>query len=180
MHFSELTLAGAWLIDPIPIRDTRGFFARTFCRREFSERQLETNFVQHSTAGSTRRGTLRGPHFQQSPHEQVKIVSCRKGAVWDVIIDLRPESPTYCLWQAVELTAENHRQLYVPAGFAHGFQTLCNDCEVSYLISAFYEPDTACGVRFNDPAFAIDWPLVPTVISNKDGAWPDHRMPCKA
>ena len=180
MRFSELTLAGAWLIDPIPIRDTRGFFARTFCRREFSERQLETNFVQHSTAGSTRRGTLRGLHFQQSPHEQVKIVSCRKGAVWDVIIDLRPESPTYCLWQAVELTAENHRQLYVPAGFAHGLQTLCDDCEVSYLISAFYEPDAARGIRFNDPAFAVDWPLVPTVISSKDGAWPDYRMPCKA
>jgi dTDP-4-dehydrorhamnose 3,5-epimerase len=175
MHFSELTLTGAWLIDPVSARDVRGFFARTFCRREFSRRRLETDFVQHSTSGSSRRGTIRGMHFQCPPHQEVKVVCCRKGAIWDVIIDLRPDSPTYCRWQGVELTADNHRQLYVPAGFAHGFQTLCDECEVSYLISAFYEPEAARGVRYNDPVFAIDWPLVPTMVSSKDETWPDYR-----
>ena len=114
-------------------------------------------------------------HFQQSPHEEVKIITCRKGAIWDVIIDLRLQSPTYCRWQGVVLTADNHRQLYVPEGFAHGFQTLCDDCEVSYLISEFYAPEAAHGVRYNDPVFAINWPLEPTVVSGRDGTWPDYR-----
>jgi dTDP-4-dehydrorhamnose 3,5-epimerase len=174
MHFSEMTLNGAWIIDPIPAQDARGFFARTFCQHEFLKRQLETVFVQHSISGSLARGTIRGMHFQRSPHQEVKIVSCRKGAIWDVIIDLRVGSPTCCRWQGVELTADNHRQLYVPAGFAHGFQTLRDECEVHYLISAFYEPEAASGVRYDDPAFEIEWPLNPTMVSGKDRSWPDY------
>lgn len=174
MHFRETTLNGAWIIEPIPACDARGFFARTFCRQEFSDRGLETNFVQHSTSASSKRGTIRGMHFQLPPHEEVKVVSCRRGAMWDVIIDLRSDSPTYRRWQGIDLTADNYRQLYVPAGFAHGFQTLSDDTEVCYLISAFYAPGAASGIRYDDPAFAIDWPLAPTVVSRKDETWSDY------
>jgi dTDP-4-dehydrorhamnose 3,5-epimerase len=172
LRFEATTLAGTWLIEPVPARDERGFFARTFCVREFADRGLATGFVQHSASQSRTRGTLRGMHFQRAPHSEVKVVSCLKGAIWDVIIDLRPESTTYRRWQGFELTAENHRRLYVPEGFAHGFQTLCDDTEVGYLISAFYAPLAAAGVRHDDPAFAIEWPLPPTAISEKDRAWP--------
>jgi dTDP-4-dehydrorhamnose 3,5-epimerase len=173
MQFSETTLAGALLIDPLPAQDSRGYFARTFCLREFSQRGLETSFVQHSTSRSAAKGTLRGMHFQRAPFSEVKVVTCRKGAIWDVIIDLRPASPTYGRWQGFELAAETLRQLYVPAGFAHGFQALCDDAETSYLISAFYEPAAANGVRYDDPAFAIEWPLAPIAVSDRDRAWPD-------
>jgi dTDP-4-dehydrorhamnose 3,5-epimerase len=173
MRFIETTLPGTWIIEPRPAKDVRGHFARTFCRRQFLEHGLETDFAQHSTSYSAKQGTLRGMHFQRSPHAEVKLVSCRKGAIWDVIIDLRRDSPTCRRWLGIELTAENLRQLYVPAGFAHGFQTLCNDAETSYLISAFYEPAAADGVRYDDPAFAIEWPLAPTAISDRDRAWPD-------
>jgi dTDP-4-dehydrorhamnose 3,5-epimerase len=173
MRFVKTILQGAWLIEPVPSLDARGSFARTFCMREFSKRGLENCFVQHSTSSSTLRGTVRGMHFQCAPHGEVKVVTCRKGAIWDVIIDLRPGSPTYGQWQGFKLTAETLRQLYVPAGFAHGFQTLCNDAETSYLISAFYEPAAADGLRHDDPAFGIEWPLEPTAISDKDRAWPD-------
>jgi dTDP-4-dehydrorhamnose 3,5-epimerase len=173
MRFSQTELRGAWLIEPVPARDERGFFARTFCVHEFADHGLTTRFVQHNTSYSVARETLRGMHFQRAPHAEVKVVSCLKGAIWDVIIDLRPESPTYCEWQGFELTADNYRQLYVPEGFAHGFQTLCADSEVGYLISAFYAPAAASGVRHDDPAFAIDWPLPVSVISEKDKSWPD-------
>jgi dTDP-4-dehydrorhamnose 3,5-epimerase len=172
LRFEATTLAGVWLIEPVPVRDERGSFARTFCAQEFAGHGLEAGFVQHSASQSGRKGTLRGMHFQRAPHSEVKVVSCLKGAIWDVIIDLRPESTTYRRWQGFELTAENHRRLYVPEGFAHGFQTLCDDTEVGYLISAFYAPLAAAGVRHDDPAFAIEWPLPPTVISEKDRAWP--------
>jgi dTDP-4-dehydrorhamnose 3,5-epimerase len=171
MEFIETKLNGAWLIDTEPIRDHRGFFARTFCAREFAQRGLETDFVQHSTSYSSEKGTLRGMHFQRAPHTEVKIVRCLKGAIWDVIIDLRPGSPTYRRWQAFELTAENRRQLYVPAGFAHGFQTLCDDTEAGYLISAYHVPSAACGVRYDDPTFAIAWPLPPGPMSTMDKCW---------
>lgn len=177
MRFDETTLSGAWLIEPVPARDQRGFFARTFCVKEFADHELTTQFVQHSTSQSAARGTLRGMHFQRAPHGEAKVVSCLKGAVWDVIIDLRPESPTYRRWQGFELSAENYRRLYVPEGFAHGFQTLCDDAEVGYLISAFYAPAAASGVRYDDPAFAIEWPMSPTVISEKDRTWPDFLEP---
>ena len=173
MRFEQTKLQGAFLIEPVPARDHRGFFARTFCAREFADQGLTTNFVQHNTSQSVTRGTLRGMHFQRAPHGEVKVVSCLKGAIWDVIIDLRPESPTYRRWQGFELTPENRCQLYVPEGFAHGFQTLCDHTEVGYLISAFYAPLAAAGVRYDDPAFAIDWPMPVTAISDKDKSWPN-------
>jgi dTDP-4-dehydrorhamnose 3,5-epimerase len=172
MRFIETELCGAWLIEPEPARDHRGFFARTFCSREFAERGLETGFVQHSTSHSLVKGTLRGMHFQRPPHEEVKVVTCLMGAIWDVIIDLRPGSPSHGRWQGFELSAESRRRLYVPQGCAHGFQTLCEHSEVGYLCSAFYAPDLQDGVRHDDPAFAIPWPLPVTAIADKDLRWP--------
>jgi dTDP-4-dehydrorhamnose 3,5-epimerase len=177
MRFRETSLQDAWLIEPEPAYDDRGFFARTFCVREFAEHGLTTSFVQHSVSQSKRRGTLRGMHFQKPPHTEVKLVGCAKGALLDVIIDLRPNSPTYRQWQGFELTPDNRRRLYVPEGFAHGFQTLTDDTETTYLISAFYAPGAASGVRHDDPAFAIDWPLPVTVLSDKDRSWPAFT-PC--
>lgn len=173
MRFLETDLNGAQLIDLEPAHDHRGFFSRTFCVREFAAHGLETNFVQHNLSYSATRGTLRGMHFQTPPHAEVKVVDCAKGAIWDVIIDIRPQSRTFKQWRGFELTAENRRQLYIPAGFAHGFQTLSDDAEVRYLISAFYEPSAASGLRYDDPAFVIPWPLPITVISDKDRLWPD-------
>lgn len=173
MRFLDTNLDGAWLVELEPVRDERGFFSRSFCVKQFAVHGLETNFVQHSLSYSAVRGTLRGMHFQAAPHSEVKVVNCVKGAIWDVIIDIRPHSPAYGRWQGFELTAENYRQLYIPAGFAHGFQTLSDDTEVRYLISAFYEPSAACGLRHDDPSFKIRWPLPVTNLSGKDRAWPD-------
>jgi dTDP-4-dehydrorhamnose 3,5-epimerase len=173
MHFAESFLAGAWLIGSVPARDSRGSFTRTFCLQEFAEHGLETRFAQQSTSHSAARGTLRGLHYQRAPHTEVKVVSCRRGKIWDVIVDLRSSSPTYRRWQSFELTAGDHRRLYIPMGFAHGFQSLSDDTEVDYLISAFYEPAAAAGVRYDDPAFAITWPLPVSAISDKDRTWPD-------
>jgi dTDP-4-dehydrorhamnose 3,5-epimerase len=173
MQFIETKLSGAWLIEAKPKSDHRGFFARTFCAREFAQRGLEIHFVQHSTSYSSTKGTLRGMHFQRAPHAEVKIISCLKGAIWDVIIDLCPGSPTYRQWQGFELAVENRRQLYVPAGFAHGFQTLCDDTEVGYLMSMYYVPSAACGIRYDDSVFRIAWPLPPGPMSTTDKGWPD-------
>jgi dTDP-4-dehydrorhamnose 3,5-epimerase len=173
MRFEQTNLCDAWLIEAVPMHDQRGFFARTFCVREYAELGLTTQFVQHSTSHSAAKGTLRGMHFQRAPHGEVKVIRCLQGAIWDVIIDLRPRSPTYRRWQGFELSAQNHRQLYVPEGFAHGFQTLCDDTQVGYLISAFYAPQAADGVRHDDAEFAISWPLPVTEISDKDRTWPD-------
>jgi dTDP-4-dehydrorhamnose 3,5-epimerase len=173
MHFEKTQFDGAWLIVPEPVRDERGFFARTFCVRELAAHGLETAFVQHSASVSLKRGTLRGMHFQREPHGEVKIVTCVSGAILDVIVDLRPASPTFRQWQGFELSAENRHRLYIPKGLAHGFQTLTDDVEVNYLISAFYEPSAASGVRHDDPAFGIRWPLPVSVISEKDRSWPD-------
>jgi dTDP-4-dehydrorhamnose 3,5-epimerase len=172
MIFVETGLTGAWLIEPEPAHDERGFFLRTFCEREFEARGLCTRFVQHSVSYSRAKGTLRGMHFQRAPHCEVKLVRCVKGAIFDVIIDLRPSSPTCGRWQGFELSAGNQRQLYIPEGFAHGFQTLCDGAEVAYAISAFYAPEAASGVRFDDPAFGIRWPLPVSVISDRDMGWP--------
>lgn len=179
MRFLNINLDGARLIDLEPVRDERGFFARTFCVKELAAQNLETNFVQHSLSYSRARGTLRGMHFQAAPHSEIKVVDCVKGAIWDVIIDIRPHSPTYGQWQGFELTAENHRQIYIPAGFAHGFQTLSDDTEVHYLMSAFFEPSAARGLRYDDPSFAIRWPLPITVTSAKDRMWPDFAQLCQ-
>lgn len=172
MIFVETGLAGAWLIEPEPARDERGFFLRTFCEREFAMRGLCIRFVQHSVSYSRRKGTLRGMHFQRAPHGEVKLVRCAKGKIFDVIIDLRRDSHTCGQWRAFELTCGNQRQLYIPEGFAHGFQTLCDGVEVDYAISAFYAPEAASGVRFDDPAFGIRWPLPVTSISIRDMGWP--------
>jgi dTDP-4-dehydrorhamnose 3,5-epimerase len=177
MRFDQTNLRDAWLIEPVPACDDRGFFARTFCAQEYANHGLTTRFVQHNTSYSAAMGTLRGMHFQRAPHSEVKVVSCIAGRIWDVIIDLRPWSPTYRCWQGFELTVQNRRQLYVPEGFAHGFQTLCDDTEVGYLISAFYAPEAAAGVRFDDPAFAIEWPRPVTVISERDRTWPQFVDP---
>jgi dTDP-4-dehydrorhamnose 3,5-epimerase len=171
MRFIATTFSDAWLLEPEPIRDERGYFARTFCMREFAERGLETKFVQHSRSYSAKKGTLRGMHYQTPPHAEVKVVSCVAGAIYDVIVDLRPGSPTYRKWQGFELSAENGRQLYVPAGFAHGFQTLTDGAELNYLISAFYEPRASTGVSYDDPTIAIRWPLPVSVISERDRSW---------
>ena len=173
MKFLPTKFAGAWTIALTELPDDRGFFARTFCADALRARGLECNFPQHSMSYSGHRGTLRGLHFQRTPHAEVKIVRCLQGSVWDVLVDLRPESPTLCQWQAFELSAVNRHQLYVPKGFAHGFQALTGDVEMSYLISENYVPAAAAGVRFDDPAFGITWPLPITAMSEKDRSWPD-------
>jgi dTDP-4-dehydrorhamnose 3,5-epimerase len=173
MIFKETGLEGAYLIEMEPHADERGFFARAWCRREFEERGLDTGIAQTSVSFNTARGTLRGMHFQLHPHEEVKLVRCTAGAIWDVIIDLRPASSTYRRWEGFELTQQNRRQLYIPKGFAHGFQTLADATEVHYQISEFYAPGASSGFRHDDPAFAIRWPLPVAVISERDLSWPN-------
>lgn len=172
MRFVETKLDGAWLIEPDPVVDERGSFMRTFCETEFGERSLATRFVQNSQSQSLRKGTLRGMHFQIAPHAEAKLVSCIRGAIYDVIVDMRPSSPSLHRWIGFELTPENRRQVYVPEGFAHGFQTLSDDAVVSYMISAPYVPHASVGVRYDDLAFSIAWPLVPTALSDRDRNWP--------
>lgn len=174
MLFHATTLKDATLIDLEKRGDERGFFARTFCEREFAAHGLETQFVQQNASYSAQRGTLRGMHFQKGEDAEVKVIRCVRGAILDVIIDLRTDSPSYRRWEGFELTEENNRLLYVPKGFAHGFITLTDHVEVTYLVSAFYVPGAEGGVRWNDPAFAIAWPAEPTVISAKDAVWPDY------
>ncbi len=173
MQFRPTRLQDACLIDLEPARDRRGFFARTFCVREFEAHGLETKFPEHSVSLSSLKGTLRGMHYQVEPHSEVKLVRCLTGTIWDVIIDIRPNSPTYRRWQGFELSGANGQQLYVPKGFAHGFQVLNDNVEVNYLISEPYLPEAGRGIRYNDPAFDIVWPLPITEISPKDLSWPD-------
>lgn len=172
MRFVETKLAGAFVVEPEPIRDNRGFFARSFCEREFAEHGLETRFPQHSISYNARKGTLRGMHFQRAPHAEAKLVRCSAGAIFDVIVDLREGSPTRGWWEGFELSVGNRRQLYIPQGFGHGFQALCDDAEITYMISAFHEPAAAAGFRYDDPALAIQWPLPVSVIADRDLAWP--------
>jgi dTDP-4-dehydrorhamnose 3,5-epimerase len=173
MQFHPTTLTDAWLIEPQSARDERGAFTRTFCTREFAAHGLETNFPQHSVSKTTKKGTVRGMHFQRDPHGEVKLVRCTRGMIFDVIVDVRPHSPTFCRWQAFELDEDGGHQLYVPKGFAHGYQTLTDDVEVSYLISAFYMPEAAAGFRHDDPAIQVRWPLPISLISDKDRSWPE-------
>lgn len=175
MIFRETALKGAFIIDMEKKEDERGFFARAWCRREFESAGLVTELAQSNVAFNRKRGTLRGMHYQAAPDEEVKIVRCTKGAVYDVIIDLRAGSPTHKQWIAVELAEDNYRMLYVPEGFAHGYQTLKDDTEVFYHVSAFYSPASERGVRWDDRAFGIDWPETgEKIISDKDKAWPDY------
>lgn len=170
MRFIETPLAGAYLVEPEPHEDERGFFARTFCTREFVERGLNPTLAQCSISFNRRTGTLRGLHFQAPPHAETRLVRCTRGRIWDAIADLRSDSPTRLGWWATELSAENLHQLYVPEGFAHGFVTLEDNCEVSYQISAAYAPESVRGYHFASPAFAIEWPLEPKVMSEWDAA----------
>ncbi len=168
MVFTETPLAGAWLIDLEKRGDDRGFFARAFCVNEFGKHGLSTQFVQVNNSLSAQKGTLRGMHYQLAPKAETKVVRCIRGALWDVILDLRPGSPTFGKSFGAELTAENRRMLYVPKGFAHGFVTLVEDTEAFYFVDEFYAPDAERGIRWNDPTFAIAWPVEPSVISDKD------------
>jgi dTDP-4-dehydrorhamnose 3,5-epimerase len=173
MIFIETKLKGAFIITPDLIEDERGFFARTFCRHEFEEHGLNLGLVQCNTSFNKKEGTVRGMHYQAAPHAEVKLVRCTSGAICDIIVDLRPNSPTFKEWFAVELSERNHQMFYVPEGFAHGYQTLEPQTEVFYQVSAFYHPASERGVRWNDPTFAIEWPLPAGVVSKKDGSYPD-------
>ncbi|MCK9532431.1 MAG: dTDP-4-dehydrorhamnose 3,5-epimerase [Gammaproteobacteria bacterium] len=177
MRFTETELPGAFIIDIQPLEDERGFFARGFCERELAEHGLIPRVVQANISFNRRKGTLRGMHYQVAPHEEAKLVRCTRGALYDVIVDLRPESPTYLQWTGVELTADNHRALFVPQGFAHGFQTLQDNTEAFYQVSEFYTPTAERGLRHDDPAIGIHWPLAVASISAKDTAWPDVQVP---
>lgn len=166
-------LSGVFIVDIDKKDDMRGFFARTWDPAVAKQHELQERFDYSCISGNATKHTLRGMHFQQSPHDEVKLVRCTKGALFDVAVDLRPSSPTFKKWTAVELTAGNHRALYIPAGCAHGFLTLEDDTEVLYHIAGDYAPASAAGVRWNDPAFGIDWPAAPAVISDADAAYPD-------
>lgn len=172
MRFVETKLRGAYIIEPEPHADERGLFARTFCAREFQAQGLASSFVQCSLSVSRKRGTLRGLHFQLPPACEVKLVRCTAGALLDVIVDLRPDSPSYLQHIGVELTAKNRRTLYVPQMFAHGLQTLEDNTEVFYQISEYFAPDKAAGMRYDDPRLRIAWPLSVACISQKDLQWP--------
>jgi len=172
MEFRETPLKDAFLVDLTAFRDERGFFARLFCADEFRSAGLEPEFVQINNSMSSKAGTLRGLHYQLPPMAEVKVIRCIHGALWDCIIDLRPDSPTFGRWFGTTLSAENRTMLYVPRGFAHGFITLTDDAEALYLVSARYAPERERGLRWNDPRFAIEWPRQPTEISDKDRSWP--------
>jgi dTDP-4-dehydrorhamnose 3,5-epimerase len=176
MIFTKTEITGAWLIDVEPLIDERGFFARSWCQKEFAAHGAVSAFVQANIAGTRRRGTLRGLHFQAAPCEEAKLVRCTRGAAYVVAADLRRDSPTYLRWTAAELSAENHRALYVPPGCAQGYQTLADDAEMFYQMSQCYAPGMARGVRYDDPALAVAWPLEIAVISEADRNWPAYRV----
>ena len=173
MIFTETELKGAFILDIKKMEDERGFFGRSWCKREMEEHGLNGNVVQTNVSFNKVKGTFRGMHFQRAPHQETKLVRCTRGAILDVIIDLRPSSPTYKKWIGVELTEQNHRMLYVPEDFGHGFVTLEDNTEVTYQVTQFYTPGAEGGLRWNDPAFGIQLPVTPTVISAKDAAWAD-------
>ncbi|HEX9989110.1 MAG TPA: dTDP-4-dehydrorhamnose 3,5-epimerase [Chloroflexia bacterium] len=174
MIFTETALKGAYIIDVEKLEDERGFFARSWCAHEFEEHGLNARLAQCNVSYNHKKGTVRGMHYQTVPFEEVKLVRCTRGAIYDVIIDLRPGSPTYKQWISVELTMDNHKMLYVPEGFAHGFQTLEESSEVFYQMSEFYAPGHAKGIRWDDPAFGVRWPLEVQVISARDRQYPDY------
>jgi dTDP-4-dehydrorhamnose 3,5-epimerase len=172
MIFVETKLKGAFIIEPERLDDERGFFARSFCQEEFKANNLNPCIAQCSISFNKKKGTLRGLHYQVAPHAEAKLVRCTMGAICDVTLDLRPDSPTFKQWVAVELTADNRKMLYIPERLAHGFQTLIDNTEVFYQISEFYHPESTRGVRWNDRAFGIEVPLKVTVIAEKDSAFP--------
>jgi dTDP-4-dehydrorhamnose 3,5-epimerase len=175
MRFRETPLPGAFLVELELHEDERGFFARTWCREEFEAHGLSTEIAQCSISRNTKRGTLRGMHFQRAPHEETKLVRCVRGTIYDVIVDLRPESPAHTRWFGVELSGRAGNALLIPPGFAHGFQTLEDDTDVLYQISAAYQPGSAAGVAWDDPAFGIEWPHSKgRIMSDRDRAWPPY------
>ena len=174
-RFTETDVVGAWVIEPNPHKDDRGRFMRAWCAREFAGHGLDFVPVQANMGSSVRKGTVRGMHFQEVPALEAKLVRCTRGAIFDVALDLRLESPSYGKWCSAELSAENGRMLYVPERCAHGYQTLEERTEIYYMASGFYTPSSVRGVRFDDPAFNIQWPLVATVVSEQDRSWPLMR-----
>jgi dTDP-4-dehydrorhamnose 3,5-epimerase len=172
MWFRPTPLPGAYIVEPEPHADERGLFARTFCAREFGSNGLADRFVQCNTSWNAHKGTLRGLHYQRPPCGEVKLVRCTTGALWDVIVDLREDSPTYLQHVGVELSARNRLALYIPQMFAHGFQTLEDGTEVFYQMSEFHAPESAAGLRYDDPRLRIEWPMRPSSLSDKDQAWP--------
>lgn len=176
MKFISLPLMDAYTIELEPTVDERGFFARTWCAQEFKLRGLNPNLAQCSVSFNRQKGTLRGLHYQNEPYPEAKLVRCCSGSIYDVILDLRPTSPSYREWFAVELTAANRKMVYVPQGFAHGFQTLADETEVFYQISESYRPELAGGVRWDDPQFAIKWPVREPIISERDRTFVDHKL----
>lgn len=175
MIFTETDLQGAYIIDVEPIKDHRGFFARGWCRRELEDQGLKPQIAQCNLSFNHFKGTIRGMHYQVIPFREVKLVRCFRGAIYDVIIDLRTNSANFKSWFGIELSEENRRMLYVPEGFAHGYQTLTDNCEVFYQVSEYYQPNHEQGIRWNDPAFDIKWPLHATSISDKDKSYPDFE-----
>jgi len=176
MIFTETKLKGAFVIEIEKLMDERGYFARAWCQREFREHGLETNFVQFNVSDSLVKGTVRGMHYQDPPYAETKLVRCTGGAVFDVMVDLRPDSPTFLQWISEILTPENGKMMYIPKGFAHGFQTLANQSMVFYQVSEFFAPDYYRGVRWNEPQLAITWPGDVTVISERDKNWADFDL----
>jgi dTDP-4-dehydrorhamnose 3,5-epimerase len=175
LKFSETILPGAFVIEMEPHRDERGYFARTWCKEEFEAHNLNARLAQASTSFNRKRGTLRGLHYQAEPYAETKLIRCTRGAVYDLIVDIRPDSATFKQWLAVELTASNLRMLYVPEGFAHGFQTLEDDTELFYQISEFYHPECSRGIAFDDPAFDFRWPIKERIMSERDRNFPAFK-----
>lgn len=173
MIFTETKLKGAYIIDIEKREDSRGFFARGWCQKEFEAHNLTARILQVNLSSNLKKGTLRGMHYQVAPYEETKLVRCTRGGIYDVIVDVRSDSPTFKQWIGVELTEDNYRMLFVPEGFAHGFITLADRTDVTYQVSEFYTPGAERGARYNDPAFGIVWPAPAAVISEKDANWPD-------
>lgn len=175
MIFLDTAIPGVFVLETEPMVDERGLFARVYCAEEFARRELCTTYAQCSVSCNTSAGSLRGMHYQAAPHGEVKLVRCTAGVIFDVVLDLREDSPAFLRWEAVVLSAENRRQLYIPEGVAHGFQTMADETEVFYQISTPFRPEAARGVRWDDPAFGISWPDAPSVISERDRSFPDFR-----
>jgi dTDP-4-dehydrorhamnose 3,5-epimerase len=173
MKFKKTKLKGAYVIEIEKLSDERGFFARAWCQKEFEAKGLNADLAQANVSYNSKMGTIRGMHYQIAPYQECKLIRCTRGAIYDVIIDLRPDSPTYKQWTGVELTSDNYTMFFVPEDFAHGFQTLADDTEITYQVSQFYTPGSEQGIRFDDPAFNIRWPQEVTIISDKDRTWPD-------
>ena len=175
MKFTSTPFPGLYIVELEKNGDPRGFFARAYDAQEFKKLNLKDRFVQTNVSRSRERGTLRGLHYQTPPYAEAKLIRCTKGALYDVVVDLRPDSPTYKQYFGIELTADNYKQLYVPEGFAHGFITLEDDTETFYQVSEYYHPEVEGGIRYDDPAFKIEWPIPVEVISDKDKTWPDFQ-----